>query len=92
MENILKKTKKLNMGQALNAIQDTAEKVLSKNRWQQYLVDSNADAEECDGMDGILLNGEYFDWREYGWNKNNIIKAYLRYFTENEIKQIALAM
>lgn len=92
MEIILAKAKNLDMGQALNLIQDIAERVLSKKRWEEYLIASSNDANECEGMDGILLNGEYFDWKEFGWNKNSIIKAYLRYFTEEEIKEINVQM
>ena len=89
---IYSKVKKLSMGEALNLIQDVAESVLSKKRWKQYLTASNKDADECDGMDGMLLNGEYFDWREFNWNKNAIINAFLRYFTEDEINKIDVAM
>ena len=92
MNIILIKVKNLNMGQALDFIQSIAEHVLSKRRWRQYLIASSQDAEECDGMDGILLNGEYFDWKEFEWNKNKIILAYLRYFTEEEIRNISLQM
>lgn len=92
MNIILTKAKNLNMGQALNLIQDIAEKVLTKRRWRQYLVASNKDAQECEGMDGLLINGEYFDWKEFECKKNNIILAYLRYFTEDEIKIISVNM
>ena len=92
VEIILKKVKGLDMGHSLNHIQDVAEKVLSKKRWHQYLVSSSQDAEDCEDMDGLLLNGEYFDWRSFGPQKNNIVRAYLRYFTEDEISKIALAL
>lgn len=92
VEMILKKVKGLDMGHSLNHIQDVAEKVLSKKRWNQYLVSSSQDAEDCEDMDGLLLNGEYFDWRSFSPQKNNIVRAYLRYFTEDEISKIALAL
>ena len=92
MLEIVKKVKHLSMGKALNTIQDVAERVLSKRRWRQYLIDSSKDAKECDGLDGILLNGEYFDWREFTRKKDDMVKAYLRYFTDDELTLIANAM
>ena len=89
---ILNKVKNLDMGYSLNRIQDVAEQVLSKKRWKQYLIASNQDAQECEDMDGMLLNGEYFDWRSFGPQKNNIVRAFLRYFTDDEIEKIALAL
>lgn len=92
VETIVKKVKAYDLGYSLNHIQDVAEQTLSKKRWHQYLIASNNDAEQCDGMDGLLLNGEYFDWRSFGPKKDNIVRAYLRYFTENELTKIALAL
>lgn len=92
VENIVKKVKCYDMGYSLNHIQDAAEQVLSKKRWQEYLEASNSDADKCEGMDGILLNGEYFDWRSFGPQKNNIVRAFLRYFTDSEIEKIALVL
>lgn len=89
---IVQKMKQYDMGHSLNHIQNTAEKVLTKKRWREYLLASNKDAQVCDGMDGILLNGEYFDWKEFGYRKNEIVKAYLRYFTEEEVQKIACAI
>ena len=82
------KIKNKSMGESLNCIQDVAEKVLDKRRWRQYLIASSNDANECDGMDGLLLNGEYFDWKVFEVKKDNMIDAYLRYFTESEVKRI----
>lgn len=89
---ILNKVKNLDMGHSLNRIQDVAEQILSKKRWEQYLIASNQDTQECDGMDGMLINGEYFDWRSFRPQKNNIVRAFLRYFTDAEIEKIALAL
>lgn len=93
MENIIiRKVKNLNMGAALNHIQDVAEQILSEERWDSFLIATNVDASECEGMDGMLLNGEYFDWREFEFKKNEIIRAFLRYFTYEEIASIAKAL
>lgn len=89
IEKILNKVKRLDMGHALNKIQDTAEKVLTPTRWNVYLRLSSQDIRRCDGMDGLLLNGEYFDWKEFNTKKDNIVKAFLRYFTDAEILLIS---
>ena len=81
---IINKVKKLDLGHALNHIQDVAEQVLTEEEFQRYLIDSSKDADECDGMDGMLLNGRYFDWREFNWNKDQMVKSYLDYFTWDE--------
>lgn len=86
------KVKKENLGEALDHLQNVAEQVLDKRRWRQYLIASNKDANECDGMDGLLINGEYFDWKEFEYRKNDIVKAYLRYFSDEEISNIAVAL
>lgn len=91
-EIIVKKVKPYDMGYSLNHIQDAAEKVLTPERWDAYLIASNIDADECEGMDGILINGEYFDWRSFGPKKDNIVRAFLRYFTPSEIELIAKAL
>lgn len=93
MENtIIQKVKHLDLGNSLNRIQDVAEKVLTPRKWVRYVAKSHKDYVACEGMDGILLNGEYFDWKEFTYNKDNIVKAYLRYFDENDIRLIAKAM
>ena len=92
VENIVKKVKPYDMGYSLNLIQNAAAQVLCKKRWQEYAKASNSDAEKCEGMDGILLNGEYFDWRSFGPQKDNIVRAFLRYFTDKEIENIALML
>lgn len=92
LETILNKVRKLNMGKSLNKIQDVAERILTKRRWRQYLIDANKDVDKCKGMDGLFINGEYFDWKEFEWNKDAIIMAYLRYFTDEEIMQISMAL
>ena len=89
---IVKKVRPYDMGYSLNHIQDVAEQVLTPKRWTEYLIASNADANECEGMDGILINGEYFDWKEFGPHKERIVRAYLRYFTDDELVLIANAL
>lgn len=91
---LLTKVKGLNdkstsFGVILNRIQDKAEKVLSEKEWNNYLRASSKDADRCAGMDGILLNGHYFDWKEFEVNKKQIVSAYLDYFSEAQLGKIA---
>ena len=81
-----------NWGYAANRIQDIAEKVLSKKEFRSYLIESNKDMEECDGMDGQLFNGQYFDWKVFETQSQNIINAFLDYFSENQLAKILGAM
>ena len=93
MENIIiQKVKPLDMGHALNHIQDAAEQVLSESHWMRYLRASNRDYNACEGMDGILLNGEYFDWKVFETQKDDIVRAFLRYFDDSDIALIANAL
>lgn len=75
-------------GVALNVIQDSAEMNLPKKRFKQFLAASNKDYEACEGQDGILLNGEYFDWKQFTRRKDDIIAAFCRYFSEEELEKI----
>ena len=89
---ILCKVNLKDWGRALNKLQDVAEKVLPKKEFKSYLIKSNADMDKCDGMDGILLNGEYFDWREFTYKQKEIVSAWLRYFDEDQLMKIAKAL
>lgn len=72
-------------GKTLNKIQRVAMKTLSKKSVNRFLKVSANDAAECDGMDGILFNGQYFDWRLFNIKKKEIILAFLDYFNEEEL-------
>ena len=78
----------IGFGKCLNFIQNIAECVLSKKEWKEYLIASNKDAQACDGMDGILLNGRYFDWRKFDSHCEEIVLAYLDYFNDAQLKLI----
>lgn len=91
-EKIIQKVKHLDLGNSLNHIQDVAERVLSLRKWTRYVAKSHKDYVACEGMDGIFLNGQYFDWKEFEIHKDDIVKAYLRYFDESDIQLIAEAM
>ena len=83
---------KQNFGKTLNKLQDVAEKVLTKKEFHTYLVKSNLDADMCEGMDGILLNGQYFDWRTFEFKQREIVSAWLNYFDEKQLMKIANAL
>jgi hypothetical protein len=75
-------------GVILNTIQDVAYDNLPAKSVNRFLTASYADAEECDGCDYILLNGQVFDWKEFSSRKKEIVLAYLDYFTSREIETI----
>lgn len=79
-------------GFTLNHLQDVAEQVLSKKEFHTYLVKSSLDANMCEGMDGILLNGQYFDWRTFDFKQREIVSAWLDYFGEDQLMKIANAL
>ena len=75
-------------GAVLNSIQDVACEHLTKKSVTRYHIKSNFDAQMCEGMDGIILNGRYFDWREFKSKAREIVNAYLDYFNERELETI----
>lgn len=79
-------------GEILNHLQDVAEKALTKREFYKYLRASCADMGKCDGMDGILINGHYFDWKEFKYKKVEIVTAWLNYFNEKQLIKIAQAL
>lgn len=92
-EKILKKVdSKSEIGATLNYLQDVAEQVLSEKEFTLYLVKSTKDMDECEGMDGMLINGQYFDWREFNFKQREMISAWLSYFSESQVDKIARAI
>ena len=79
-------------GVLLNQIQDIASDVLSLNEWSAYTKKANHDVQIAQDEDGVIFNGEYFDWRQFETHKVDIIKAYLRYFNESQLVKIYTAM
>lgn len=77
-----------NWGKALNQIQGIAKDVLDEKAFDRYLEKSNKDARICDGMDCIVLNGKVFDWKEFRTKADQIVDAYLGYFTNVELQLI----
>lgn len=85
--------KSLNMNQSwgkiCNQIQDAADKALTTPQWNAYLNKANKDMDECDGSDFLVLNGQYFDWKEFESKKTEIVLAFLDYFTDVQIYRIS---
>ena len=75
-------------GAILNRIQDAAEIALPKKNFETYLKKANIEQEKTEGSDGVLFNGEYFDWREFDSKRLEIVRAYMRYFSESELNMI----
>lgn len=75
-------------GYALNTIQDVACEHLPEKSVNRFLTAANKDADMCEGMDCIILNGRMFDWKEFELKVEEIVLAYLDYFTDEEIETI----
>lgn len=94
-ENIILKLNQFeldNWGYGANHLQELAESSLSKKDFNKYLIKSNRDMNACDGQDGVLFNGQYFDWREFSFKGPQIINAFLDYFTDDNLHSILEAM
>lgn len=79
-------------GFLLNKIQNIVLEDFSKEEINDYVIKSSRDAEQTEDLDGILLNGHYFDWREFDTRKREIVSAYLEYFTDEQLERIDLAL
>jgi len=85
--------KHLNMNQSwgkiCNQVQDAAEKALTDAAWNAYIRKASHDHDQCKGSDFVLLNGQYFDWKEFDIKKTEIVLAFLDYFTDVQIYRIS---
>ena len=75
-------------GAILNHIQDVASKKLTIMEWATYMQKANEDKDKTKDQDGVLFNGEYFDFHEFTSKRLDIVRAYLRYFNERQLQQI----
>lgn len=75
-------------GVILNDLQDIACDNLPQKSVNRFLKASSKDANDCEGMDCILLNGQVFDWRVFNRKGKQIIEAFLDYFTEKDLEII----
>ena len=75
-------------GSVLNDLQDVAYDVLTREEILAYLEKEEADEEKAGGNDGVLFNGDYYDWREFNTKRNNIISSWLSYFPEESLEKI----
>ena len=75
-------------GKACNQIQDAAYEVLTTAQWNSIILRQGRDLTECDGSDFLIMNGQFFDWKEFKTKETDIILAYLSYFTEPQLEKI----
>lgn len=75
-------------GAILNRIQEAAEQVLPMKSLEDYINKAVKDEAASEGTDGVIFNGEYFDWREFDAKRVQIVKAYMKYFTTGELNMI----
>lgn len=77
-----------NYGPILNAIQDVAAVAVSTRAWNAYVAMSNNDIEECEDMDGIMIHGDYYDWKEASVRKWDHVRSWCKYFNSDNQKKI----
>lgn len=75
-------------GKACNQIQDAAFEVLTDSEWDAFAIRQERDYQNCEGSDYLIMNGQYFDWRQFKTKETDIILAYLSYFTEPQLEKI----
>lgn len=75
-------------GKACNQIQDAAFETFSAIQWNTFAARQEKDYNECEGSDFLIMNGHYFDWKEFEIKENEIILAYLSYFTDSQLEKI----
>ncbi len=79
-------------GKVLNALQDIAGNVLTSKEMDAYTRKSCKDVASCVAMDGMYINGRYFDWKEFTSKSKEIVNAWLDYFSDKQIAKIANAI
>ena len=67
-------------GKIFNFIQDVAEKTLTKKEFYKFLELTNNEVELCDGEDGHLVNGHYYDWKEFDIKRDDMVNDFLDIF------------
>ena len=67
-------------GKIFNFIQDVAGKTLTKKEFYRFLELVNEEADLCDGEDGQLVNGRYYDWREFNNKRDDMVNDFLDIF------------
>lgn len=75
-------------GHACNQIQNAAFHTLPLSEWNGVALRQEKDIQDCEGSDYLIMNGQYFDWKEFEIKEVAIIMAYLSYFTDLQLKKI----
>lgn len=75
-------------GTACNQIQNAAYKVLSVKDWNDVSSRVGKDLELSEGSDFIMMNNHYFDWKEFDQRKADIVRAYLLYYSPEQLVKI----
>lgn len=81
---------KNSFGEWANLIQDIAMDVpsMTEDHWDMIYDRMEADVQDTEGQDGILINGNYYDWRQFETQRNDMIRDYLRYFDDQTLKEV----
>lgn len=81
-----------NWGEVCNDIQNIAFEVLPEKSLKKYNKLVGEDLEKCEGSDFVVFNGQYFDWKEFGYRSRDIVSAFLDYFSNTDLLKIAEAL
>ena len=81
---------KNSFGEWANLIQDIASELptMTEDHWDRIYIRMQSDIDATEGTDGVLLNGQYYDWKEFTTKRNDMIRDYLRYYDDKTLKGV----
>lgn len=85
---------KNNFGEWANLIQDIASEVpsMTDDHWNMIYDRMKADCDATEGQDGILINGSYYDWKQFDTQRNDMIRDYLKYFDDQTLLEVYVGL
>lgn len=87
---LIERDSKNDWGKWADIIQDIASGLptMTTEHWNEIYEHMKADIDACEDQDGTLINGTYYDWRQYGMYRNDILRSFLDYFDDETIKGV----
>ena len=87
---LIERDSKNEWGKWADLIQDIASELptMTKEHWDEIYAHMKTDIDACEGQDGTLINGNYYDWREYTTRRNEILRSFLDYFDDETLKGV----
>ena len=82
--------KKNSFGEWANLIQDIACDLptMTDDHWDLIYNRMQSDVDVTEGTDGVLINGTYYDWKEFTTKRNDMIRDYLGYYDDKTLKGV----